>query len=472
MEHLPIFLRVQGRPTLIVGGGAVAARKAELLLRCGADVIMVALELQRPARELLDSSHDRVRHVRAAFDPAHLDGMTLVIAATDSAETNAAVAAAARARNIPVNVVDDYDKSSFILPAIVDRAPVVVAVGTQGSAPVLARQLREQLESLLPARLGALARFAGQRRVQVQTALRPGERRRFWERVFGGAIATRVLEGNETAAESEFVRELAAWRSGARDAPGEVYLIGAGPGDPDLLTLRAVQLLQQADVILYDRLVSPAILDRARREAERIFVGKEARGPRGAQEEIHQLLLEHARRGRRVARLKGGDPLIFGRGGEEIQLLARHGIAVTVVPGITAALGAAASAGLALTQRDIAQSVTFAAGHLADNDALDWQALARPRHTVVFYMAVSQLETIVAGLLAAGAPADRPAALIERATLPEQRIRRAPLSEIANLARAERIIAPALLVVGEVAAESHHPEEALCALAGALRGVA
>lgn len=471
MEHLPIFLRVQSRPALIVGGGAVAARKAELLLRCGAEITLVAPELHRPAREVMERSPERVRHVRAAFEPGHLEGMTLVIAATDCEATNAAVAAAAQARNIPVNVVDNLELSSFILPAIVDRAPVLVAVGTQGSAPVLARRLREQLESLLPARLGDLARFAGQRRARVQGTLRAGERRHFWERFFGSATAARVLEGDEATAESEFTRELAAWRTGERGLRGEVYLIGAGPGDPDLLTLRGLQLLQQADVILYDRLVSPAILDRARREAERIFVGKQARGPRADQEEIHRLLIEHAQRGRRVARLKGGDPMIFGRGGEEIQALARHAIPVTVVPGITAALGAAASTGLALTQRDIAQSVTFAAGHLAAQDALDWQALARPRHTVVFYMAVSQLETIVSGLLAAGAPPTRPAALIEHATLPQQRLRRAALSQIAQVARAEHIVAPAVLIVGDVVAEAQ-AGETLVALAGALRGVA
>ena len=471
MDHLPIFLRVRSRPALIVGGGAVAARKAELLLRCGADITLIAPELHRQAREVMERSPERVSHVRATFQAAQLENMTLVIAATDCEATNAAVAAAAQARNIPVNVVDNLELSSFILPAIVDRAPVLVAVGTQGSAPVLARRLREQLESMLPERLGALARFAGQRRARVQGMLRPAERRYFWERFFGSTTAAQVLEGDEAAAESQFARELSAWRAGERGMRGEVYLIGAGPGDPDLLTLRGLQLLQQADVILYDRLVSPAILDRARREAERIFVGKQAHGPRADQEEIHRLLIEHAQRGRRVARLKGGDPMIFGRGGEEIQALARHSIPVTVVPGITAALGAAASTGLALTQRDIAQSVTFAAGHLAAQDALDWQALARPRHTVVFYMAVSQLETIVSGLLAAGAPAARPAALIEQATLPQQRVRRAPLSRIAEVARAEHVVAPALLIVGEVVAEAQ-AGETLVTLAGALRGVA
>ncbi len=478
MDHLPIFLRVQDREAVVVGGGAVAARKAELLARCGATVTLIAPELSKPAAELVARERGRVRHLQAAFEPQHLADARVVIAATDSPHVNASVAAAASERHLPINVVDDLRLSSFLLPAIVDRSPVVVAIGSQGTAPVLARRLREQLEALLPARLGALARFAGLRRSTVQQTLRPSERRPFWERLFGGPVSAQVLAGDEEAGDATFTRELAAFR-GSRPTLGEVYLIGAGPGDPDLLTLRALQLLQQADVILYDRLVSQGVLDRARREAERIFVGKSSplRGerpdesPLEAQERIHELMVSLAERGLRVARLKGGDPLIFGRGGEEIRVLARRGIPFTVVPGITAGLAAAATAAIPLTQREIAQSVTFATGHFADNDGLDWDALARPRHTTVFYMAVSQMEQIVSRLLAAGAPRDRPAAVVEQATLPGERVVRGSLGEIASLARAERIAAPALLIIGETAA-AEGANAAIQSLKEALRGVA
>ena len=469
MDHLPIFLRVQDRRAVVVGGGAVAARKAELLLKCGAQVLLVAPAVLKPATDLL-AQNAHIRWASVEFAPEHLAGAALVVAATDSEEVNAAVAAAAHAAGIPINVVDDPGRSSFIFPAIVDRSPVVVAIGSEGTAPVLARRLREQLEALLPARLGALARFAGVRRRSVQQALRPSQRRPFWERVFGGAVAAQVLQGDEQSATEEFSRELSAVRSGATPLPGEVYLIGAGPGDPDLLTLRALQLMQQADVILHDRLVSTAVLERARRDAERIFVGKDAHGSQTPQERINELLIEKASRGLRVARLKGGDPFMFGRGGEEIQALARHGIPFTVVPGITAGLAAAAAAGIPLTQRELAQSVTFATGHFAEGDTLDWQALARPQHTVVFYMAVGQLAQIAERLLGAGAPPSRPAAIIERATLTGERIVRSALGEVAARARAERIAAPALLIIGEVAGLGSAP--ALELLTETLRGVA
>ena len=471
MDHLPIFLRVQDREAVVVGGGVVAARKAELLLRCGARVTLIAPRLERPAAELMADAGARLRHIEAQFDPRQLDGATLVIAATDTAWVNESVAAAASARQLPVNVVDRLELSSFILPAVVDRSPVVVAIGTQGTAPVLARRLREQIEALLPHRLGALARFAGARRGAVQRALHASARRPFWERIFGGAVGAQVLRGDEAAADALFAHEISSFRD-AGTRRGEVYLIGAGPGDPDLLTLRALQLMQQADVILYDRLVSQGVLDRARREAERIFVGKAAGDSRQAQEQIHELMVSRAAAGARVARLKGGDPFIFGRGGEEIRVLARHGIPFTVVPGITAGLGAAAAASIPLTQRDVAQSVTFAAGHLASADQHDWQALARPRHTVVFYMGVTQLEQIVSRLTAAGAPPERPAALVERATLPGERVLRGTLANIASMARTERITAPALLIVGDAAAAEPHEMIRIETLTEALRGVA
>ncbi|HUN25783.1 MAG TPA: siroheme synthase CysG [Steroidobacteraceae bacterium] len=470
MDHLPIFLRVRGARAVVVGGGPVAARKAELLLRCGAEVRLIAPQLTQSTLELIAGARGCVKHEAASFEPRHLEGAALVVAATDAPEVNAAVAESARARAIPVNVVDDAEHSTFIFPAIVDRAPVVVAIGSQGAAPVLARRLRAQLEALLPARLGALARFAAARRAAVRQALPVRRRRAFWERVFAGRVSERVLAGDEPGAQADFARELAACRASERAAAGEVYLIGAGPGDADLLTLRALQLLQEADVILYDRLVSPAVLDRARREARRVFVGKEPAGSRTAQARIHELMAGYAVRGLKVARLKGGDPGIFGRAGEEIEFLRARGIAVTVVPGVTAGLAAAAAAAIPLTQRALAHSVTLAAGHSAGDDTHDWEALARARHTVVFYMGVAEMEQIVRRLLAAGAPPERPAAVVERATLPGEQILKGRLDEIAALARAAHVGAPALLIVGEVVAGARASAGALAPQA--LEGVA
>ena len=452
MDYLPVFLRLRAAPVVVAGGGRIAARKVEWLLRAGAQVTVISPDLVPELRAQADLG--RLRHHAVGFAPAHLEGAVLVVAATDQPAVNRAVSEAARARATPVNVVDAPELSTFIFPAIVDRSPLVVAVSSAGRAPVLARRVREWIEALLPARLGALARFMGERRREVRRALGACARRAFWERIVRGAVADRVLAGESAAAEQAFARELRTAELGASRATpagslGEVYLIGAGPGDPELLTLRALQLLQQADVILYDRLVPAGILERARRDAERIFVGKDV-GDRSQQQRINELLVSLARQGKRVARLKGGDPFVFGRGGEELETLNTHGIPWCVVPGITAALGAAAAAGMPLTHRGVSQSVTLVPGH--DDAALDWRALAQPRQTVIFYMGVRQLPRIVTRLRDCGAAAELPAALIERATLPGQRVLRARLADIALLAARERVAAPALLVVGPVAA--------------------
>lgn len=446
MDYLPIFVRLQGQTAVVVGGGRVAVRKVELLRKAGASVIVVAPELAEELREL--NAAGEIRYIEARFEPSHLDEAALVIGATSSREVNIAVSTAARERRLPVNVVDDPELCSFIFPAIIDRSPVVVAVGSGGQSPVLARRVREQLEALLPARLGALARFVGDRRKEVQQALPASERRPFWERIIGGIVGSRVLAGDDANVGSVFESELKG-----RRPSGEVYLIGAGPGDPDLLTLRALQLLQQADVVLYDRLVSDAVLERARRDAERVFVGKETGGNHHlTQTRIHELMVRYASRGLRVARLKGGDPFVFGRGGEEIEALRAHNIPFVVVPGITAALGAAAIANIPLTHRHLAQSVTLAAGHAIDDATMDWRALAHPHHTVVFYMGVGQLPRIVSRLRDAGAPADHPVAIIEKASLAEQRIVRGTLETIESAANAVSVAPPALLIVGRVAA--------------------
>jgi uroporphyrin-III C-methyltransferase/precorrin-2 dehydrogenase/sirohydrochlorin ferrochelatase len=466
MDYLPVFLRLDGRPVVVVGGGAVAHRKVQWLLRAGAQVSVVAPALG--AEFAPDLQHKRFRHLPALFEDAQVHGAVAVVAASSEPAVNAAVACACRARAIPVNVVDDAALSSFIFPAIIERAPLIVAVSSAGSAPVLARSVREQIEALLPSRLGALARFMGRHRARVKRALAPAARRAFWERIVRGPAASAILRGRPEEAAEALRRELRTSQlthTPARGgALGEVYLIGAGPGDADLLTLRALQLLQQADVILYDRLVSEAVLERARRDARRIFVGKEA-GTRGQQERINALLVELAANGQRVARLKGGDPFVFGRGGEELRVLQAHGIPVTIVPGITAALGAAASSALPLTQRHVASSVTFVSGHECERAAHDWQFFAQAHHTVVFYMAVAQLPHILGRLRAAGAAPEHAAALIERATLPEQRVLRGTLSDIGALAEHHQVASPALLITGAVAALAS--AEALTALAGA-----
>jgi uroporphyrin-III C-methyltransferase/precorrin-2 dehydrogenase/sirohydrochlorin ferrochelatase len=445
MDYLPLFLQLRSQPVVVVGGGRIAIRKVDLLRRSGARITVVAPELRA---ELAQLERRGELHYRAEeFKEEHVEGATLVVAATNNPAVNATVSEAARARKIPVNVVDTPALSTFIFPAIVDRSPIIVATSSGGESPVLARRVREQIEALLPQKLGALARFMGVRRKNVQNTLGASARRPFWERVVGGTVATRVLAGDEDGAAKAFESELRTGGNGL----GEVYLIGAGPGDPDLLTLRALQLLQQADVILYDRLVPDAVLERSRRDAERIFVGKEA-GDHTVQDRINELLVHHAHKGQRVARLKGGDPFVFGRGGEEIEVLVRHGIPYISVPGITAALGAASYAGIPLTHRHLAQSVTFVAGHVLEDESLDWRSLAGPRRTVVFYMGVSHLDQIVTKLRDAGAQPDHPVAVVERATLPGQRTLRGTLETISKIAREAAVKPPALFIVGEVTA--------------------
>jgi uroporphyrin-III C-methyltransferase / precorrin-2 dehydrogenase / sirohydrochlorin ferrochelatase len=445
MDYLPLFLQLRSQPVVVVGGGRIAIRKIELLRKSGARITVVSPELREELEQLARAGE--FQYVAARFSAVHVEGATLVVAATNDHAVNVAVSEAAQARKIWVNVVDNPALSTFIFPAIVDRSPIIVATSSGGESPVLARRVREQIEALLPEKLGALARFMGARRKTVQNTLGALARRPFWERIVSGVVGMRVLAGDETGAADAFESEL----RGGGNGLGEVYLIGAGPGDPDLLTLRALQLLQQADVVLYDRLVPAAVLERSRRDAERIFVGKAARDHQ-TQDRINELLVQHARQGQRVARLKGGDPFIFGRGGEEIEVLARHGIPYINVPGITAALGAASYASIPLTHRYLAQSVTFVAGHVLEDESLDWRSLAGERRTVVFYMGVSHLDQIVTRLRDWGAKAEHPVAIVERATLPEQRVLRGTLQSIAKIAREAAVAAPALLIVGDVTA--------------------
>jgi len=451
VDQLPVFLDLHGRQVLLVGGGEVAARKAQLLVAAGARLRVVAPELCPALKELCERSGAQVLAV--PFAPAHLDAVMLAVAATDDPAVNRAVSAAGRAANVWVNAVDDAAASSCFMPAIVDRSPVIIAIGTGGATPTLARRLRAQLEAWLPQRLGSLALLAGRMRAAVRQALADEHRRRqFWERFFESELAARVLSGTlaSEGQDAAFAAALAAEEQSATQR-GAVWLIGAGPGDPDLLTLRAQQLLQQCDVVLYDRLVPEAVLERVRRDALRVFVGKRPGEHRTTQARINELLLHYAARGLRVARLKGGDPLVFGRGGEEIAVLARAGVPLIVVPGVTAAFGAAAASGIPLTHRGLAQSVCFVTAMGEAAAALDWRALAAPLQTVVFYMGVAQLPSIVARLRLHGAPEQRPAAVIERATQPGQRLVAGELGNIAARVAAAGISAPALLMVGDVA---------------------
>ncbi|MEO8309522.1 MAG: siroheme synthase CysG [Pseudomonadota bacterium] len=451
MDYLPLFVDVRDRQVLVVGGGVVAHRKVEHLLKAHARVRVVAPELCAD----LDSYRTlgRIEYQPIPFSAPQLDGAWLVVAATDDEAVNDAVSRAARERGVLVNVVDDAARSTFIFPAIVDRSPLIVAVGTAGSSPTLSRRVRTQIEALLPERLGSLAQYAGRWRNAVKAALPEiSARLKFWDGFFNGPVATSLLSGNEAGADAVMQRSLEQARTVVGAQVGEVYLIGVGPGDPDLLTLRAQQLLQQADVLLYDRLVPEVILGRARRDAEKINVGKTPGKHEHTQDYINQLLVEHARAGKRVARVKGGDPFIFGRGGEELQVLRDAGIPVVVVPGITASLGAAASAGIPLTHRGIAQAVTLVTATGANSASLDWRALAQEKHTVVFYMGAAQLDHIVAKLIEHGLPGSQPVALLERATWPDERVLKSTLGQLPSMAAAWQLRSPTLLVVGEVAA--------------------
>jgi uroporphyrin-III C-methyltransferase / precorrin-2 dehydrogenase / sirohydrochlorin ferrochelatase len=449
MDYLPLFVDLRGRPCLLVGGGEVAHRKLTLLLRAGAAVTIVAPEIGAKVAALA-GEHGATLHSRP-FRAGDVAGRLLVIAATDDAGVNRQVFDAATAAHTLVNSVDRPDLSSVIFPAIVDRDPVLVAVSTGGASPTLARQVRGWIEARLPPRLGALAEFVGARRplVRKRVAGVPA-RQRFWQRILSGSVAEAVYRGDEDAAQAAFDIALDEEKSVA-GAPGLVALIGAGPGDPELLTLKGLRLLQEADVVLYDNLVNRRIIEYTRRDAEHVYVGKKRRFHGIRQEGINALLVEHALAGRNVVRLKGGDPFIFGRGGEEIATLAEHGIDCVVVPGITAGLGAASYAGIPLTHRDVAQSVRFVTGHRQDGLVnLDWPELARPDQTLVVYMGLPGLAEILAQLIDHGLPAATPVALVEKATLPDQRVIVGTVADLAARAEAAGVSGPSTTIIGNV----------------------
>ena len=448
MQHLPIFFEIKQQLCLVVGGGEVASRKVSLLLRAQAKVKVVSPTICESLANL--NARGEIQFIKKTYSNDELKGVILVVAATNDKQINKQICLDARALNLPVNVVDNPSDGTFIMPSIIDRSPVVVAVSTGGASPVLARLVKNRLESLIPHGYSRLAGLAEKFRNKVKKSLlNNSDKRRFWDSVLQGSVAEHVFAGHMEKAEQIMQEELD--KSGSQTVMGEVYLVGAGPGDPDLLTFRALRLMQQADVVVYDRLVAKPILEMTRHDARRVYVGKERDKHAMRQEEINQTLADEAKDGFRVLRLKGGDPFIFGRGGEEIDTLAEQGVPFQVVPGVTAAAGCASYAGIPLTHRDHAQSVTFVTGHLKDNTMnLNWAQLSQPSQTIVFYMGLKGLPVISKELQAHGMPASMPAALVQQGTTQKQRVFTGTISTLPEIALREKPKAPTLIIIGEV----------------------
>lgn len=448
MDYLPLHFDLREKLCLLVGGGDVALRRATLLLKAGAKVSVVAPVIHAELIALVESSGGQLR--TGHYHRSDLLQVSLVVAATDDEALNREVYEDASSRQIPVNVVDHADLCSFIFPSIVDRSPVLISFSSSATSPVLSRKLREKLESLIPASYGRLAEFVGRFRGKIKRSIPTvGQRRKFWEWVLDGPVAELVLSGREEDAEK--LLEETVLNTSEQTLPGEVYLVGAGPGDPDLLTFKALRLMQNADIVLYDNLVSDAILNLVRRDAKREYVGKRRAEHSIAQEELSDKLVRLAKEGKRVLRLKGGDPFIFGRGGEEIEKLSENRIPFQVVPGITAASGCASYAGIPLTHRDYSQSVRFVSGQLIEGRVdLDWDELVRPNQTIVFYMGLACLTEICQQLIQHGRRPDTPIALISKGTTPQQRILTGSLQSMGALANEAAMAAPLLIIVGEV----------------------
>lgn len=448
MDYLPLFFDLKNKPCLIVGSGAIATRKARLLHKAQARIVVLAPTLESDElAELIQASGGRF--ISSEYEKHYLGGMTLVISSTNNEKVNQQVADDCHDLNLPVNVVDNPGLCSVIMPAIVDRSPLIVGVTSGGESPVLARRLRTHIESTVPSAYGELAKLASEFRQEVKATFKSeDERRRFWETVLNGDIAENVLSGNMDVARAHLQEKITHKDI---ETNGEVYLVGAGPGDPDLLTFKALRLMQKAEVVLYDRLVSTQILDLVRRDADRIYVGKKRDKHSVPQQEINQMLLDYALQGKRVLRLKGGDPFIFGRGGEEIDLLAENSIPFQVVPGITAASGCASYSGIPLTHRDYSQSVRFITGHLKTGEAdYPWEEFVNDQQTLVFYMGLKGLPKICKNLIAHGKSELTPAALIERGTLPSQKIHVSNLKSLPEYVEKNEVHAPTLLIIGDV----------------------
>ena len=448
VDFLPIFMNVQGQNCLVIGGGKIASRKVFMLLRAGAAVSVVSPELCQDLT--IRKNEAEITHIDRAFEDADLAGCKIVIAATDDNKVNIHVSELAKAKGIPVNVVDEPALCSFIVPSIIDRNPVQIAISTGGASPVLARLLRSRLETFIPSSYGRLATLLESFREKVKAKFSNSDDiRTFWEQIVEGPVAENLIAGKDKTA-----RELLVAAVENAEAPaerGEVYLVGAGPGDPDLLTFRALRLMQQADVVVYDRLVSQGVLDLVRRDAEMIYAGKERNKHTLPQESINALLVRLAKEGKKVLRLKGGDPFIFGRGGEEIETLTEENVSFQVVPGITAAAGCSSYAGIPLTHRDYVQSCMFVTGHLKDGSTdLNWDAVAQPNQTVVFYMGLQTVKELCKELVAHGLPSTTPAALVEKGTTQEQRVHIGDLTTLHDIVEKNNVKAPTLIIVGEV----------------------
>ena len=453
MQALPIFFNIQNRHCVVIGGGDVAMRKVSMLLKASAAITLYSPEICHELQDLV--SAEKIKYVQANFEPTQLQGACMVIAATDDEAVNEAVSLAAKAQNIPVNVVDAPALCTFTMGSIIDRSPVVIAISSEGNAPVLARYIRAKIETMLPATYGRIADIAGEFREQVKAKFATTQARRiFWEGVLQGSFVERVLSGQEQAAREQLANLIED--ADASKNQGEVFLVGGGPGDPDLLTFRALRLMQQCDVCVYDKLVSPEVMELVRRDAELIFVGKSRDQHTMPQEEINELLAKLALEGKRVLRLKGGDPFIFGRGGEEIETLMQHGVPFQVVPGITAANGVSSYAGIPLTHRDHAQACLFITGHLKANENkeltldLDWVAMSRPHQTVVIYMGLVGLKQICEKLIEHGVASTMPVAVVQQGTTQRQRVVTATLADLAEKVAAAGLKPPCLTIVGEV----------------------
>ena len=457
MKYLPINVDVTSAACLVVGGGEVALRKSTMLARAHAHVVVVSPKIHPELKALLEDTQGVWLERR--FEPRDVDSKKLVIAATEINGVNLEVYQAAVSAGVLVNVVDDPAHCQFIFPAIVDRDPIVIGITSSGQAPVLARYLRAKIESLVPKRYDKLAQMAGQFRDTVKQKLNSGSlRRQYWESIFSGPAVERVISGQMHEAKAilaktleEYVATQSSDSTFTSTVQAEVYLVGAGPGDPDLLTFKALRLMQQCDVVVYDRLVSADIMDLVRRDAERIYAGKKPNDHSIPQDEINLLLVRLAKEGKRVCRLKGGDPFIFGRGGEEIDQLAQAGINFQVVPGITAANGCSAYAGIPLTHRDHAQSVRFVTGHLkAGQLDLPWKSYCQENETLVFYMGLISLPIIASSLIAAGKKAETPVAVVANGTRPKQQVVVGTLQSIIELVSTNGSLSPSLIIIGHV----------------------
>jgi len=449
MINFPIFIKLQDQHCLVVGGGVVATRKIKQLLIAGAKVFVVAPNIE-PALEKLKESGD-IRYFQQAYTEKCLEGKQLVIVATNDKQLNNQIAKRAKSQNILVNVVDDYDAGTFIMPSIINRNPVVIAISTSGIAPVLTKLLSIRIETLIPSNYGKLASLISRFRDSAKEKYpSTKDRRRFWESILDGPIAEMFYAGQEEKTLKLLEAQLEN-ESSHLDSKGEVYLVGGGPGDPELLTFRALRLMQQADVVLYDRLVAPKILEFVRKDAKRIYVGKERDRHALPQAEINQMLVDLAKQGRRVLRLKGGDPFMFGRGGEEIDLLYENNIPFQIVPGITAASGCASYAGIPLTHRSYAQSCLFVTGHLKDGSMnLNWQTLVQPQQTLAVYMGTHSLDILSRQLIKHGMKKSMPAAIIQQGTTGDQNVYLSTIERLPKVPKENNVKPPSMIIIGEV----------------------